>query len=645
MRSASKSPQRHELRSNGRPTYSVLLTSRNEGINVRNTVDSILQNSSEAEIEIIVIDDASTDGSVAFADEGEYRNGPIRVVRNQTRRGLIYNRALAADLACGKYLAFLDAHCSVSPNWLDLMAEELAEIDQQGLVTPTVHKLDTQSWTIDNDSVGYAGCTISTPFLDFSWTPPREIDGRTCTCTIGGMAWMCTGDWYRHVGGLDRGMIIWGLENIDIPVRTWAAGGWCLVTQRVRVGHIDKEVPILRLNGVDYLYNKIRAAHNMFTADTFKKVMGILAYVGGFREAIARVHSESKTLTPFKHRFESIRRRSDDWLIDTFQLPLLEAPSYHVAPRRPTRLATDVTVPRPSVLLIMPVRHDGQAIEAQLATILKHRTYGNFDVLLAPEGSPDSAAISALESRWRDHPRVRIAPGSMAAACREPSLLRDSKFLIFLPADLVDLGPYWIEEFLLLAEKRPRLLMACPRTCWQLESNPAARGESFEAVWDWDRPGFFGERTDRPLAATPYQVLSCPELALLFVNRTLADELGGLPFWNGQLAISDLAIRGWLSGLEVICHPGVTVQQQAAPASPWTASVPPDPNTACGHVLPAEKYFTSSRRQRCRALCPQAEPLWKERAAEVAEERREFLSGARFDDDWLFFKFNIESVG
>ena len=253
--------------------YSVLLASRNEGERLRRTVDDVLGHAPHQDVEIVIVDDASDDGSATFVTEFSYASMPIRLVRNDEHRGLIYSRARAADLARGQYLAFLNAHCAVSTGWLEALSDELAQIDDRGLVAPAIYKLRTD-WTIDVEGGGAAACTVSSPFLDFVWDTPRTIEGRPCTCTIGGGAWMCHRQWYDYIRGMDRAMVVWGLENIDVPLRTWAAGGWCLAAERVKIGHLFKETATFFMSDVDYVYNKIRAAHNAFSAETFKKVMG-----------------------------------------------------------------------------------------------------------------------------------------------------------------------------------------------------------------------------------------------------------------------------------------------------------------------------------------------------------------------------------
>jgi glycosyltransferase involved in cell wall biosynthesis len=202
-------------------------------------VDSVLHSAPAGDVEIVVVDDASSDGSAELLKTPAYAAKPIRVVRNEVRRGLIFSRARAADLAGGRYLVFLDAHCTVDSGWLEAMAAELAAVGDRGLVVPLIYGLEPADWTLDLEKGATDGCTISNPFLDFAWTAPEEIDGRLATCTMGGGAWMCCREWYRLLGGLDRGMVHWGGENIDFPLRTWLAGGACVVAPSARIGEIS----------------------------------------------------------------------------------------------------------------------------------------------------------------------------------------------------------------------------------------------------------------------------------------------------------------------------------------------------------------------------------------------------------------------
>jgi glycosyltransferase involved in cell wall biosynthesis len=632
------------------PRFSVLLASRNEGFLLRKTVHSICTCSPPGEYEIIVVDDASEDGSADFLGDTAYSRQPVRAVRNEVHSGLVYSRARAADLARGHYFAFLDAHCRVSAGWLEGLAEELGRIDEQGLAVPLIYKLDPESWTIQPDSEAAGACTLSSPFLDFSWTDPRELEGRLCTCTIGGGAWMCSREWYRHIGGLDRGMVVWGGENIDVPLRTWAAGGWCVLAENVSVGHVYKEGPTYVMSDADFAYNKIRAAHNAFSAETFTRVMESLMYASGFREAFTRIHGEREALGRFKDSFEAVRKRPDSWFIDAFRLPVFEDPLYHLAPRR---LAEDENRPlRPFVSVIVPIPEGEDCPEPLVASVLEKTAYGNYEILLVSSGDRSEARSLLEREPYRGHRRLRAVssttPLGGGLAENVGASATEAEYLVFLPARSIVTDEHWLEKFLLLAEKRPRLLVACPRTRWiPAGGSPGEyEGEWFDAEWDWEAPGCLKERVGPAPHDVPYQAFSCPD-TLLFVDRERFLSLGGFDCTvrAGARPVLDLTVKGWLAGYEMFCHPDVTVvrRRASAPRGEDRGQPGADRWRDYAQLLAAEKCFTSSSRlSRCRAGSPHAGPLIGKHARHVAKSRREFLSRARFDDDWLFFKFGIE---
>jgi GT2 family glycosyltransferase len=611
-------------------------------------VDSILADPLPAGSEIVVVDDASSDGSLEFLKTPEYSGKPIRTARNDERRGLIFSRALAADLARGRYLVILDAHCAVEPGWLEVMAGELAGIGDRGLVVPMIYGLRPEDWALDLEKGGADGCTISTPFLDFAWTAPVEIEGRLSTCTIGGGAWMTSREWYQHLGGLDRGMVYWGGENVDFPLRTWLAGGACLVASAARVGHLFRTTPLSQMAEADSLYNKIRVAHNAFSAETFERVMESLLHLVGFREAISRIHAERKELGAIKDRFESIRRRQDRWLTDTFRLPLFEPAFFHIAPRRKGLKPARTPRPLVSVVALIPSENDG--VESLVSAVLDKTTYGNCELVLAREERSAGPPSGLDRAPWRGNPRLRFlsSSASLEGGALENLAAGESEaeYLAFLPPGGVILDPHWLEKLLLLAERRPRLLFACPRTCRLGEDGRPAPGEDrFDALWDWDAPLFSRDRQGVPLSEAPYQALSCPE-TLLLVQRNRFLSLGGFDrtVRRGPRPMLDLAVAGWLAGYETFCHPGLAFglrkAAEAAPAQPPDAVL--ERWREYAQVLPAAKRFSDPLRQRrclTRSMRAQALVLANERRLE--RERREFLSRAKFDDDWLFFKFSI----
>lgn len=92
---------------------SVITTVRNEAKHIRHLLDSLLHQ--EHLHEVIVVDAASTDRTVAIAQRYEDRL-PLRVLIEDCSRGA--GRNLGAEAATGDLLAFVDGDCIANADWL-----------------------------------------------------------------------------------------------------------------------------------------------------------------------------------------------------------------------------------------------------------------------------------------------------------------------------------------------------------------------------------------------------------------------------------------------------------------------------------------------------------------------------------------------
>lgn len=91
---------------------------------IRETMDSILsQNYSD--YEILAIDDRGTDGTMKIVEDYAAKDSRIRILRNETNRGIAYSRNRALKEAEGEYIALLDDDDIMCPNRLRLQVEFL----------------------------------------------------------------------------------------------------------------------------------------------------------------------------------------------------------------------------------------------------------------------------------------------------------------------------------------------------------------------------------------------------------------------------------------------------------------------------------------------------------------------------------------
>lgn len=90
------------------PKVSVIVPVYNSEQELRDCLDSLVEQT-EKDIEIIVIDDASTDNSPAIEAEYQKKYPNVKVYRNERNLGQSETRNRGIELAEGDYIAFLDS--------------------------------------------------------------------------------------------------------------------------------------------------------------------------------------------------------------------------------------------------------------------------------------------------------------------------------------------------------------------------------------------------------------------------------------------------------------------------------------------------------------------------------------------------------
>lgn len=96
---------------------SVIIPLYNEGIHIGKTIVSLKSQDFEGEVEIIIFDDCSVDGSYEIAKSYE-DNKRIKVFRNKENVGPAKTRNNAIKKASFDILAFIDADCISQNDWL-----------------------------------------------------------------------------------------------------------------------------------------------------------------------------------------------------------------------------------------------------------------------------------------------------------------------------------------------------------------------------------------------------------------------------------------------------------------------------------------------------------------------------------------------
>jgi len=111
---------------------SILTTVYNREKYLAACIESVLA-SSYQNWELIIVDDVSTDTSVAIAKSYEKKDARIKVYVNKKNLGDYPNRNKAASYAKGKYIKYLDADDVIYPRGLEVMVHAMEQFPEAGL--------------------------------------------------------------------------------------------------------------------------------------------------------------------------------------------------------------------------------------------------------------------------------------------------------------------------------------------------------------------------------------------------------------------------------------------------------------------------------------------------------------------------------
>jgi GT2 family glycosyltransferase len=175
------------------------------------------------DLEIIVVDNASTDGCVDSLDDA-HRDG-IRVIRRASNGGYAAGANAGWRATRAPIVAILNQDLILEPECLEQMRQAL--IDQPGevLVSPKlVLKSDPTVVNAVGNDVHLSGVT----WCHGLGTAASDWHGVVEVTAISGAAFMARRVLLEELGGLEEAYFMY-MEDVDLSLRTIIAGGTCLV--------------------------------------------------------------------------------------------------------------------------------------------------------------------------------------------------------------------------------------------------------------------------------------------------------------------------------------------------------------------------------------------------------------------------------
>ena len=208
------------------PKISVVILNYNGQEWLPRCFESLEQQTIFPEIEIIMTDNHSADGSDGWAAARLARTGKGRVVQNGANLYYCGANNNGAAVATGEFLLFLNNDTRLEPDCLEKLYEETVNAGAD-CAAPAVFDYDDDTFQVGGDSG-----------LDLFGVPTLGSPARYTreTFTAPGCSLFVRRDLFHKIGGFPPELLIYGDET-DLSWRVWIAGGKVVAVPSARLHH------------------------------------------------------------------------------------------------------------------------------------------------------------------------------------------------------------------------------------------------------------------------------------------------------------------------------------------------------------------------------------------------------------------------
>jgi GT2 family glycosyltransferase len=209
-----------------RPKISVVVLNYNGQTWLPRCFDSLERQTIFREIEIIVTDNASKDGSDHFAAEWLQARSAGKVVQNGTNLMYCGANNNGAAAAIGEFVLFLNNDTWLEPDCLEKLYNEVVRVGADA-ATPLV---------LDYDDNAFQNC--GSPGLDWCGLAGamKRVEQTTEVFAACGCSLLVRTDMFWRIGGFAPELLIYADET-DLSWRVWIAGGKVVTVPSARLHH------------------------------------------------------------------------------------------------------------------------------------------------------------------------------------------------------------------------------------------------------------------------------------------------------------------------------------------------------------------------------------------------------------------------
>lgn len=199
------------------PLVSVIIVNTNELHHLRDLLPTSI-NQTYPNYEIIVVDNGSTDGSLAFIAEQFVHH--VKVVENGANLGYVGANNIGFEHARGDYIIVLNPDTALDPDWIQELVADMEAHPDAGMATSQILMFD------DHDVINTCGNEVSLIGIGFCrglGQPANSYTNADEVASVSGAAFIIRRDVLERIGGFDE--TYWAyVEDTDISWRAILAG-------------------------------------------------------------------------------------------------------------------------------------------------------------------------------------------------------------------------------------------------------------------------------------------------------------------------------------------------------------------------------------------------------------------------------------